>query len=92
MEDSMINVLVRGLPERYHRKIEKIASRENWSVNQTLIRLITQALEQFESEREKDRQRHEAFRRVEEIRKEIYEKYGSFDDSTKLIREDRDSR
>ncbi len=88
----MSNLLIRGLPPKVHQKIQRLAIVENLSVNQEVIRLIAMALEQAEKDREIEERRAEAFRRIREIREENYQKYGLSEDSTKLIRKDRDSR
>ncbi len=88
----MSNLLIRGLPPRVHQKIQKLAVVENLSVNQEVIRLISMALEQAETEKEREARRRDAFQRIREIREENYRIYGLSEDSTKLIREDRDSR
>jgi hypothetical protein len=88
----MSNVLVRGLPEKVHNRIQKLADEENLSVNQMLVQLIVSAVNGSEKEKQRDEREREAFRRLNEIREEIYRKHGLLDDSAKLIREDRDSR
>lgn len=88
----MSNILVRGIPKRIHNRIQKIAKLQNLSINQTLIQLITAAIEEQKDKRETEKERTEVFERVRRLRNEIRKKYGTFDDSTKLIREDRDSR
>lgn len=88
----MSNVLVRGLPENIHRKIQKMAEAGNLSVNQVMVRLLAEAVEQ-EKEKKEDEGRHrEAFRRLNELREEMYRKYGKQEDSTKIIREMREER
>lgn len=88
----MGNVLVRGLPPRVHKEIQRFASAENLSTNQVLIRLITMAIEQMEREKEKREREEEAFRRIKGMREAIYRKRGLLDDSAKIIREFRDNR
>ncbi len=88
----MSNILIRGLPPRLHKEIQRLAKEENLSVNQMLVRLIQEAVKQAEERREKVKRREQVFDRVMKLREEIYRTYGSFDDSTRLIREDRDSR
>ncbi len=88
----MSDLLIRGLSPRVHQKIQKLAVSENLSVNQEVIRLIAMALEQAEKNRDIEERRAEAFRRIHEIREENFRKFGLSEDSTKLIREDRDSR
>jgi hypothetical protein len=88
----MSNVLVRGLPEKVRIRIQKMADGENLSVNQMLIQLIVTAINISEKQKRRDEREQEAFRRLDEFREEMYRKYGMFDDSAKLIREDRDSR
>lgn len=88
----MSNVLIRGIPARIHEQIQKMAKTQNLSVNQTFIKLVCVALEQMENKAEEEERRAQVFERIERLREEIRKKYGRFDDSTKLIREARDSR
>lgn len=88
----MSDILVRGLPERVHRQIQRLAESQHSSVNQILVHLITIALKEREKENDADERRREAFRRIRELREEIYRKYGPQEDSTKIIREFRDNR
>jgi flagellar biosynthesis component FlhA len=88
----MGNMLVRGLPERIRRRLESFAESQNLSLNQTLLRLIEAGLQKEETEKEKEERRKEAFRRIRELREEIYRKYGFQEDSAKIIRELRDER
>ena len=88
----MSDILIRGLSARTHQTIQRLARLQNLSVNQALLQLIATALEKAEEEKKENRRREGAFQRALELREEIYRKYGEFDDSTKLIREDRDSR
>lgn len=84
----MANILLRGIPKTLHKEIEEIAHSENLSMNQLLLRLISEGLKTKEKrEREK-----EAFYRLNQIREELHEKYGLSEDSTKIIREFRDHR
>lgn len=88
----MNNVLVRGLSPHVYQRIQSMAKEENLSMNQMFLRLIASSVEKSEAEKEKDERQKEAFRRIREIREEIYQKYGLQDDSTKIIRKFRDSR
>ena len=88
----MSNVLVRGIPEKVRRRIDKMARQENLSSNQLMVRLITQAIEKADLEREEEERRSEAFRGIERLREKIYKKYGKQEDSTKIIRQMRDER
>ena len=88
----MSNLLVRGISPIVYRKIQKMAQKENLSMNQAIIRLIASGLEGVETEEEREKQLRETFRRLKEIREANFRKYGRSEDSTKLIREDRDSR
>lgn len=88
----MSDMLIRGLPPTARRSIEEIAHEENLSLNQIVIRLIQEAIEQKRKAEEDEEQREKVFRRLDAIRERLHRKYGTFDDSTKLIREDRDSR
>lgn len=87
----MSNILIRGVPPKIHREIQRRAAAQNLSVNQLLIRVIENDLKRGESEKEKEARRKEVFRRIRELRKENFRQFGLSDDSTKLIREDRDS-
>ncbi len=87
----MKDVLVRGLSPRIHRQIQKWAEARNLSVNQALVQLIVKALEHLEEGDEREKERAEVFKRVRRLREEIRRKYGRQEDSTKLVREDRDS-
>jgi len=62
------------------------------SINQALIQLITKAIEERKDKEETEQERTEIFERTRRLRDEIRKKYGTFDDSTKLIREDRNNR
>jgi hypothetical protein len=88
----MSNVLVRGLPENVHRRIQKMADEENLSVNQMLVQLVVMAIDVSEKQKRRDERERDAFRRLTQFREEMYRKYGMLDDSAKLIREDRNSR
>jgi len=88
----MSDLLIRGLSPRTKKEMEEMAREEDLSLNQLAVRLLRQAIDQ-QNEKEEEEQRHrEAFRRLEELRQRIQKKYGKFDESWKLIREDRDSR
>jgi len=84
------NLLIRGVPERIHREVERLAEAGNLSVNQMLIQLIKEAVQYEEEKKESQKRREEAFNRLEAIRKEISKKYGRQEESWKLIREFRD--
>ncbi len=88
----MSDVLVRGIPKRIHDKVQKLAKSQNLSINQALIRLLIAALEHAEEGTGEEKRRVQVFRRLARIRARLHRKYGSFGDSTKLIREDRNSR
>jgi plasmid stability protein len=90
-EEAVSNLLIRGLSDGVRRKIQRLAAAENLSINQEVIRLIVMALEQAEGKKEMEERRAEAFRRIRELRKQFHQKYGMLDDSTKLIREDREN-
>lgn len=86
----MSDVLVRGLTPRVHKQIQQFAESQNLSVNQVLVQFIREAVEEMEKRRKKEKGGQEAFRRIREIREEIHQKYGPFEDSTRWIREDRE--
>lgn len=87
-----MNILIRGLSKRIHDRIQKLAKARNASVNQTLVRLIEDEIERQNGEIDQEQRHRRAFERIDQLREELRKKYGKFDDSTKLIREDRDSR
>ena len=87
----MSAILIRGLSPSIRSRIQRLASDENLSINQAVIQLLKSALTQLEKNWEENRERKDVFDRIEKLRAELHEKYGKFDDSTKLIREDRDS-
>lgn len=88
----MKDVLVRGLPEKIHERLQSLAKAENLSLNQALLKLISAALEEMESKREAERDRAEAYSRLLALRAKLKAKYGKFEDSAKLIRQERDER
>lgn len=88
----MKNLLVRGLPDKICREIERMANDENLSLNQVMVRLITLAIEEAGKKREQAKELTQAFVRISEIREAIYRRHGISEDSTKLIREFRDKR
>lgn len=88
----MSDILIRGVPPRMHREIQRKAASQNLSVNQLIIHWFKTKLEQEESEEEKQARLKEVFQRIRELREENFRQFGLSSDSTKLIREDRDSR
>ena len=88
----MSAILIRGLSPAIRRRIQKLASEENLSLNQAVLQLLKTAIVQKEEKDEAESRRKEVFERIEKLREEIRERYGKFDDSTKLIRKERDSR
>lgn len=88
----MSDVLIRGVPPRVHREIQRLADREDLSVNQFLVRQLVEMVKNNRDQKTEEERRKDVFRRIEEIRERLYRKYGKMEDSTKLIREDRDSR
>ncbi len=87
----MGDMLIRGLSKRIHERIQKLAKSRNASVNQTVLKMIHDDLERMDKGIDEEERRARAFERTRQLREEIWKKYGKFDDSTKLIREDRDS-
>lgn len=87
----MSDVLIRGIPAWVHQRLQRKAEAENLSVNQLLIRVIQEDLEQEKKNIEKEKRDKETFRRMRAIRERLRQKYGRMSDSTKLIREDRES-
>jgi hypothetical protein len=51
---------------------------------------IEQLLEEWEQRESEIRRRHEVVREINELREEMFAKYGLMPDSTELIREDRE--
>ena len=92
----MCDMLIRGVPETVRRQIRRAAEKKNTSVNQILLNVIKTTFEKRqkakETEKEKDELEKAAFRRLEELRERLYQKYGLQEDSTKLIRHFRDTR
>ncbi len=88
----MSNILVRGLPPKIHRKIQILAEEGNQSINQIMIQLVTWAVEKKADGQRAEDKRAEAFRRIREFQNQMYQKYGVQEDSTKIIREERDRR
>lgn len=87
----MSAMIIRGLSKRIHQRIQKLAKSRNTSINQTLLRIIHDEIDRIEGRVNEEERRAQAFERMKQLRDEIRRKYGKFDDSTKLIREDRDS-
>ena len=88
----MSDYLLRGIPFQIQKRVQRLANSENLSINQALIRLVSEALKVREEKEEGEKRRSDVFRRIDEQREKLYRKYGMMEDSTKLIREDRDSR
>lgn len=84
--------LVRKIPRKIRHHIEKCSSSQGLSMNQYFVQVMIRSEGKIEFPDEPLQDRDELFRRIDEFREEMYRKYGSFDDSTKLIREDRDTR
>ena len=88
----MKDVLVRGLPAKIHERLQNLAKAENLSLNQALLKLIIAALEEIDSKREAERERAEAYSRLLALRAKIKAEHpGTFEDSWKLIRKDREN-
>ena len=64
--------------------------KKNLSVNQEVLKLIETALKKEEEKGVRERGEMEVYARIRLRREDMYKKYGKFDDSTKLIREDRE--
>lgn len=88
----MSDLLVRGIPTKTRLRIYRLAKNQNLSLNQEILKLLEDALNQAEKQTEIEKRRQAAFKNIRVLREEMARKYGKFDDSTKLIREDRDSR
>jgi len=87
-----MNILVRDMPDGVHQKIREFATRQNISVNQVLLRMIREEMDRWQREKKEKEHREKAFQRIQKRREEIRRKYGLQEDSTKMIREFRDSR
>lgn len=88
----MSQVLIRRVPRFAYAQLQRISRLQDLSRNQLLVRLMIATIKNNLQNKD-DRERHsENFRKLLELRREIYEAHGRFDDSTALIREDRDSR
>ena len=88
----MSALLIRGLTPQMRRQIQRLADRENLSLNQAMLQLLKTALELKEEKADEEENRRDVFERIEKLREEISRKYGKFGDSAKLIREERDKR
>lgn len=88
----MKNLLIRGVAKKIHVWVWHMSAVEQYSVNRYYSRLLDRLIESEENQKGERERIQEAFRRIDEIREEIYRKYGTLEDSTPLIREDRDSR
>lgn len=88
----MKTFLVRKISNMAHRRIRKKSRLEHISMNQLLVRFLIQVLEIGAGGRREIENRNNPFRRLEELRERLHRKYGKMEDSTKLIREDRDTR
>ena len=88
----MKNILIRGISREFKHSLERFVSSGNLSMNQTIVKVLISGIQRHQRKKEEKRCREEAIRRIDEIREEIYQKHGWLDDSTKYIRQDRDSR
>lgn len=88
----MSDILVRGVSPKIHRELRKLAEARNLSLNQAMIHWLHRIVEDENGHKEKDEERAKTFRRIREIREANFREFGLSEDSTKLIREDRDSR
>lgn len=97
LSEAVIQLLEMALKSRMFTKRSKLEQ----EVDDEIIRKGKDVIKDFDisreiviepSKKERERRQKEAFKRIDKVRKELHEKYGKFDDSTKLIREDRDSR
>lgn len=88
----MGNMLIRGIPPRVHREIQRLAEEENLSVNLFLVQRLIEMVKKNGAEKAEEERRKEVFHRIEEMREKMRRKYGKQEDSTKIIRELRDSR
>ena len=60
----MSNVLVRGLPLKVHRQIQRLAEEQNLSSNQLIIKLLVQATKRANEEQEEEVTRENVFQKV----------------------------
>jgi len=91
-EGVMADILIRGIPLRVRHEIQRLAARKNLSVNQFLVERIMEMVKKNGDQEVEEERRKKAFRRIREIREELYRKFGLQDDSTKIIRHFRDTR
>ena len=88
----MRNVLIRGLPDKIHNRIQKLADKRNASVNQVLVQLVIRSLKDVQEREDKEAERDKIFKRIHELREAHYRKYGKSEDSAKMVREMREER
>lgn len=87
----MSNFLVRGIPPRLYREMQNWAETENLSLNQLFVRFVHEAVEARKKANKVEEEKKDVFQRIEEMREAIYKRHGLLKDSTRFIREDRDS-
>ncbi len=73
----MSDILVRGIPKSIHIQIQKLAEKENLSVNQALVQWILMIVKERKKKEEEDVRRAEAFDRLLKVREELHAKYGT---------------
>ena len=87
-----MNMLIRGLPESLHRKIQRMAKSHNTSVNKIALRFMAHGVLTQEQIREKQDRDDDLYRRIDEFREGMRKKYGIQPDSAEIVRRLRDER
>lgn len=87
-----MDILIRDFPDKLKKELKRIAKEENLSLNRLILKAIKYGLDKKEEELRESKERNKVFENIRVIRERLQAKYGKFDDSAKLIREDRDSR
>ena len=88
----MSAMLIRGISPIMRKQIQKLASKENQSINQMIIQFIKNELERKKRQEEIEQSRKQAFQDLRKLREEHFKQFGKLDDSTKIIRHFRDTR
>lgn len=79
----MANIYIRSFPTASFKNLKDRARRNRRSVTQEAARILEEALEE-------QTRVQRVWEQIDLIRKRLLRQYGSFSDSTLLIREDRD--
>jgi plasmid stability protein len=78
----MAILYIRNVPDKLYRKLKEQAKLNRRSIAQEVVTLIQDTID-------KKTKRVEVWEEMETLRQRILKKYGRFDDSAVLIREDR---